>query len=165
MHLNDGAGEMETTFRLESEKYPELNRTVIEKCEDGRNKLYIKKDWIAYQKEALEYGVEVIPEIDSPSHCGAIGMASQSKEAAENGFENIALNSWQLDLRGDIVRELANCYALPLVDTQEAFDLWMTHGYSAQITWDRVHPNYIGCALIEKVFMNAVGFDWNGGLI
>lgn len=107
LHLNDGAGEMETTFRLESEKYPELNRTVIEKCEDGRNKLYTKKDWIAYQKEALEYGVEVIPEIDSPSHCGAIGMASQSKEAAENGFENIALNSWQLDLRGDMVFKTA----------------------------------------------------------
>lgn len=71
----------------------------------------------------------------------------------------------ELDLRGDIVRELAKCYALPLVDTQEAFDRWMTHGYSAQITWDRVHPNYIGCALIEKAFMNAIGFDWNGGLI
>lgn len=71
----------------------------------------------------------------------------------------------ELDLRGEIVRELADRYHLPLVDTQAAFDLWMAHGYSAQITWDRVHPNYIGCELIAKAFLNTVGFDWNGGLI
>lgn len=101
LHLNDGAGETDTSFRLESEKYPELNREIIEKCIDGKNKLYIKEDFIKYQRSILKYGIEVVPEIDSPSHCGSICMASNSEEARQNGFENVALNSWQLDLRGD----------------------------------------------------------------
>ena len=70
-----------------------------------------------------------------------------------------------LDLRGDVVRELAKTYALPLVDVQKDFDKLLEHLYSAVITWDRVHPNYIGCSLICKSFLNTVGFDWNQGLV
>lgn len=71
----------------------------------------------------------------------------------------------ELDKRGQVVKELAAQYDLPLVDVQAAFDKLLEHLYSAVITWDRVHPNYIGCALICKAFLNAVGFDWENTLI
>lgn len=70
-----------------------------------------------------------------------------------------------LDERGDAVRALAKEYSLPLADVQAAFDRWMEHLYASVITWDRVHPNYIGCSVICKTFMNTVGFDFNGGLL
>lgn len=98
LHLNDGAGESETTFRIESDKYPELNREVIEKCINGKNKLYTKKDFVKYQESVSEYGIEVIPEIDTPSHCGSVCFASRSPQAAENGFTDVSFNSWQMDL-------------------------------------------------------------------
>ena len=71
----------------------------------------------------------------------------------------------ELDKRGEVVKELAAKYSLPLADVQAGFDKFMEHTYSAAITWDRVHPNHIGCALICKVFMDTVGFDWNGGIV
>lgn len=71
----------------------------------------------------------------------------------------------ELDKRSAVVRELAAQYRLPLADTQAAFDKLMEHIYPATITWDRVHPNQIGCAAICKTFMDAVGFDFNGGIL
>ena len=71
----------------------------------------------------------------------------------------------ELDERGAVVKELAEKYALPLADIQAAFDSFLKHMYPAAVAWDRVHPNYIGCALICKVFLDAVGFDWKGGVV
>ncbi len=71
----------------------------------------------------------------------------------------------ELDKRCEVVAELAAKYSLPLADVQAGFDRFMEHMYSSVITWDRVHPNHIGCALICKVFFEAIGFDWNGGIV
>lgn len=101
LHLNDGAGETENSFRLQSEKYPELNRGIIETCVNGGNMIYTKNEFVQLQKNALEYGVEIVPEIDAPSHCGALCMASESEQAKNFGFKSAALNSWQLDLRNN----------------------------------------------------------------
>ncbi len=101
LHLNDGDGEAHTSFRIKSDKYPALNRAYIDACENGDGKLYTKSDYIAFQKSVMKYGIDVVSEIDSPSHCGALGNASASIEAKNLGFEDVALNHWQLDLRGD----------------------------------------------------------------
>jgi lysophospholipase L1-like esterase len=50
------------------------------------------------------------------------------------------------------------------VDTQAAFDRVLTTYYPATINWDRVHPNPTGSALIARVFLHAIGFDWQRGL-
>lgn len=105
LHLNDGAGETNTSFRIKSDKYPELNRAYTEACENGEEKLYTKKQYIDYQKEIMKYGIEVVSEIDTPSHCGAIVDASKSEEAKKNGFSSVELNNWQLDLRDEKFEE------------------------------------------------------------
>ena len=101
LHLNDGAGETKDSFRLQSEKYPELNRSIIETCVNGGSMIYTKNEFVQLQKNALEYGVEIVPEIDAPSHCRTLCMASESEQAKNFGFKSAALNSWQLNLRNN----------------------------------------------------------------
>lgn len=101
LHLNDCGGESADSFRLESEVYPELNRPLLEKCTDGDKKVYTKKRFVALQKAAEKYGVQIVPEIDTPSHCATVCMASRSPEAVDKGFGDVSLNSWQIDLRDD----------------------------------------------------------------
>lgn len=101
LHINDGGGESETAFRIKSDKYPALNRGIVDKCKNGEEKLWSKSDFINYQKAVQKYGIEVVPEIDAPSHCGCICLASCSEEAKAFGFSEAGINSWQLDLRDE----------------------------------------------------------------
>ncbi|MDD4124125.1 MAG: family 20 glycosylhydrolase [Eubacteriales bacterium] len=59
LHINDNGANGYNIFRLESD-ISGLTAT------DG---YYSKEDYRAYQKRMLEYGVEVITEIDTPAHC------------------------------------------------------------------------------------------------
>ena len=67
----------------------------------------------------------------------------------------------RMDEYGAVVRRLATDYEAIFVDTQAAFDAALEHYYPASLAWDRIHPNQIGHAILAKVFLNAVGFDWN----
>lgn len=58
LHINDAGANNYSAFRLESD-VPGLTAT------DG---YYTKDEYRAYQKRMLEYGVEVITEIDTPAH-------------------------------------------------------------------------------------------------
>ena len=59
----------------------------------------------------------------------------------------------------DIVRRLAAQYNLPLVDLQPVFDDYLQYRYPAFITWDRIHPGWIGSMLIAREFLRVAGFD------
>lgn len=63
LHINDNGGETPYSFRVESKKYPEINKGVV---------TYTQDEYKNYQKEVSKYGIEVITEIDSPGHSGAI---------------------------------------------------------------------------------------------
>ncbi|WP_316820550.1 family 20 glycosylhydrolase [Pedobacter gandavensis] len=72
IHLNDNGfpiyfknnwDDVPAAFRLESTTYPSLT------AKDGH---YTKKEFIALQDMAAEYGVDIIPEIDVPAHSLAI---------------------------------------------------------------------------------------------
>lgn len=58
LHINDAGANGYSAFRLESD-VPGLTAT------DG---YYTKDEYRAYQKRMLEYGIEVITEIDTPAH-------------------------------------------------------------------------------------------------
>ncbi len=62
----------------------------------------------------------------------------------------------RMDEYGQSVKSLAKAKSLPVVDTQEAFNKLLAHCYSAEIAWDRVHPNQIGHMAIAQAFMTAV---------
>ena len=65
----------------------------------------------------------------------------------------------RMDECGAIVKKLAERYGLVFVDLQAGWDRLFTHMHSANIAWDRVHPNQVGCMYIAKQFLAAVGAD------
>ncbi len=65
----------------------------------------------------------------------------------------------RMDEYGAIVKKLASKYDLTLVDLQEGWDKLFKHMHSANIAWDRIHPNQTGCMYIAKQFLAAVGAD------
>ena len=67
----------------------------------------------------------------------------------------------RMDEYGAIVKKLADKHHAIFIDTQAAFDEFLTHHHSAYIAWDRVHPNHTGHMLLAKAFLDAVGFSFS----
>jgi lysophospholipase L1-like esterase len=66
----------------------------------------------------------------------------------------------QMDRYGAITQKLADEFKAIFVDTQAAFDAVLQSYYAATLSWDRVHPNHIGQAVIARAFLNGIGFEW-----
>ena len=58
-----------------------------------------------------------------------------------------------------ICREVAEKYGVKYIDVQEDFDNHLKYRYPAYISWDRVHPNWVGGIIIAKEILKAVGAD------
>lgn len=56
-------------------------------------------------------------------------------------------------------KDLAKKYGVEVVDVQAEFDKYLTHRYSASLTWDRVHPGPVGSMLIAKAVLNYFKFE------
>ncbi|QES89466.1 beta-N-acetylhexosaminidase [Rhizosphaericola mali] len=69
-------------FALESSTYPKLNKN---------GEFYTKKDFIALQKLALQYGVTIIPEIDVPAHSLAITQVFPQIASKKYGADHLDL--------------------------------------------------------------------------
>ncbi|EFM08698.1 lipolytic protein G-D-S-L family [Paenibacillus curdlanolyticus YK9] len=65
-----------------------------------------------------------------------------------------------MDQYGAVVRAIAERQGTLFVDTQAAFDGVLEKAYSAQLTWDRVHPNKAGHLVLARALLDAVGFDY-----
>ena len=62
----------------------------------------------------------------------------------------------RMDEYGAIVKKLAKEYGAILVDTQAAFDEFLTYYHPGFINWDRIHPNTMGHCIIAKAFLKAL---------
>lgn len=71
-------------FRLESETYPGLT------AKDGS---YTKKEFADLQKLGMEYGVNVIPEIDVPAHSLAFTQYRPDLGSKEYGMDHLDINN------------------------------------------------------------------------
>ncbi len=67
----------------------------------------------------------------------------------------------KMDEYGAVVKKIASKRKTLFVDTQAVFDSFLENFHSAAISWDRVHPNQTGHAVIAKAFLDAIGFEWN----
>ncbi|MFB4326751.1 discoidin domain-containing protein [Priestia sp. BR_2] len=76
IHLNDDVGDV-GYFRLESEKFPGVT------SKDG---YYTKQQFRDLQLLGMEYGVNVVPEIDTPGHSGAF-IAYDSRLGSNNQLD------------------------------------------------------------------------------
>ena len=65
----------------------------------------------------------------------------------------------RMDEYGAIMKEEAAKRGILCVDLQESFAEILKHRYPAFITWDRVHPGWIGSMVIARAFLRAVGAE------
>lgn len=56
----------------------------------------------------------------------------------------------------NIAKEIAEKYGVPFVDLQKDFDEHLKYRYPAYISWDRVHPNWVGGMIIAKRIMKDI---------
>lgn len=72
IHINDNGGEQSHALRVESKKYPELNKGL------NPDEVYSQEDYRNYQKRCAKYGIEIVTEIDTPAHAGFVGEYDSS---------------------------------------------------------------------------------------
>ena len=65
----------------------------------------------------------------------------------------------KMDEYGAIMKEEAGKRGIICVDLQAAFTDILKHRYPAFITWDRVHPGWIGSMIIARALLKIVGFE------
>ena len=58
-----------------------------------------------------------------------------------------------------ISKEVAEKYGATFIDVQSAFDKHFVHRYPAYISWDRVHPGWVGSMIIATEILKAIGTD------
>ena len=56
-----------------------------------------------------------------------------------------------------ICKEVAEKYGATYIDVQGEFDKHLVHRYPAYISWDRVHPSWVGSVIIAKEILKAIG--------
>ena len=56
-----------------------------------------------------------------------------------------------------ICEDVAKKYGATYIDVQSDFDKHLEHRYPAYISWDRVHPNWVGGMIIAAKIMKAIG--------
>lgn len=64
-----------------------------------------------------------------------------------------------MDKYGAAVKRIADTYGTLFVDTQAIFDGLLGHMHSANIAWDRVHPNLAGHMALARGLLGALEFD------
>lgn len=57
------------------------------------------------------------------------------------------------------MKEIAAEYNVRCIDLQKVFCDYLAYRHPCYISWDRVHPGWIGSMLIAKTFLAEVGFD------
>ena len=60
-----------------------------------------------------------------------------------------------------ICEKLSKEYGCTFVNFQAVYDRFLSVRYSAEIAWDRIHPNQIGATLMAREFLSKCGFDFN----
>ena len=58
-----------------------------------------------------------------------------------------------------ICASVAKKYGATYIDVQADFDAHLQHRYPAYISWDRVHPNWVGGMIIARRIMKEIGAD------
>ena len=60
-----------------------------------------------------------------------------------------------------VCERLSEEYGCTFVNFQALYDKFLSVRYSAEVSWDRIHPNQIGATLMAREFLSKCGFDFN----
>ena len=118
---------------------------------------------VEYVKEGQNFFLRVY--VDTPEgididQCATIAEALSEKLSNVNSVEEAEnILEENIDYVNEIAKEVAEKYGAKYIDVQDEFDKHLVHRYPAYISWDRVHPNWVGSMIIAKEIMKAIGAD------
>lgn len=72
--------------------------------------------------------------------------------------ENDALKIRMKEYAG-VARETAAEFGLQFIELQREFDEYLTHRHPNALSWDRVHPGWVGSMIIARKFLREIGVD------
>lgn len=104
--------------------------------------------------EAYSEKLEALIQLTLPQVEGMIVMSPFFLETNVDEPMRVMMDSY-----GAAARAIAKRHELRFVDVQAAFDAWLEHNHTSELSGDRVHPNALGHNIIASAFLDAVGFQ------
>ena len=108
----------------------------------------------ALMPECYRANLEAVCERTLPNVKGMFIISPFYMEANDND----AMKKRMVEY-ASIAKEVAEKYGITYIDVQGEFDNHLKYRYPAYISWDRVHPNWVGGMLIASKIMKVIGAD------
>jgi len=108
----------------------------------------------ALMPECYRANLEAVCERTLPNVKGMFIISPFYMEANDND----AMKKRMVEYAG-IAKEVSEKYGITYIDVQGEFDNHLKYRYPAYISWDRVHPNWVGGMLIASKIMKVIGAD------
>ena len=95
-------------------------------------------------------------------HCADLHLDSKmtanlSKEQARDRKGEILRTFGRMVEYAKISEEVAEKYGAKYIDLQSEFDAHLRYRYPAYISWDRVHPGWVGSMIIARKILTEIG--------
>ncbi len=107
----------------------------------------------------LDYYEKTLRRLVAEAKPGLIGLVLMTPFYIESNLADPMRT--RMDAYGAVVKQIAVDESAIFVDTQAAFDEYLTQRPTQSLCGDRVHPNQTGHMILAKAFLSAVEFNWN----
>ncbi|HAV12169.1 MAG TPA: GDSL family lipase [Opitutae bacterium] len=107
----------------------------------------------------LDYYEKTLRRLVAEAKPGLIGLVLMTPFYIESNLADPMRT--RMDAYGAVVKQIAVDESAIFVDTQAAFDEYLTQRPTQSLSGDRVHPNQTGHTILAKAFLSAVEFNWN----
>ena len=105
-----------------------------------------------YMPEKYRANLEAMVSQTMPAVKGMFILSPFYMEANDNDAMKMRMVEY-----AKIAEEVAEKYGAKYIDLQPDFDAHLKYRYPAYISWDRVHPNWVGGMLIASRIMKEIG--------
>lgn len=108
----------------------------------------------SYTPEVYRKNLEEVCKRTAPKVKGLFAISPFYMEANDND----AMKKRMVEY-ASICKEVVEANGGTYIDVQGEFDKHLAYRYPAYISWDRVHPNWVGSVIIAKEVLKAIGAD------
>ena len=105
-----------------------------------------------YMPEEYRANLEKMVQRTMPEVKGMFLLSPFYMEANDNDLMKKRMVEY-----ANISKEVAEKYGARYIDLQSEFDAHLQHRYPAYISWDRVHPGWVGAMIIARKILKEIG--------
>ncbi len=107
-----------------------------------------------YMPEEYRRNLEKMVKKTMPTVKGMFILSPFYMEANDNDAMKMRMKEYAA-----IAKDVAEKHGARYIDIQSEFDKHLQHRYPAYISWDRVHPGWVGAMIIASKIMKEIGAD------